>query len=217
MAYSMIHFEVAYRLLEKYEWITKKGDFMVGAVAPDAVHFHDNYVVGLKEKSHLWNCGPKWGRTLDSDKWKRNVLMFWDENKKADNLDFIAGYCVHILTDWLSDLKIWRPFINENVKDDNVEEIYPIYGQEAYGSDQWLFQHSNHSRDILSLLAAGHAYTIPGCIAQKDVERQKSYLLTEQYQKTENYDISQYRYCTEDIINTFIEECVDIISTMLYI
>lgn len=106
MSYAMVHLEVAYRLLDKYEWVSKYGDFLLGAVAPDAVHFHENYSVQLKEHSHLWNCGPRWGITIDSDKWKRNVLKFWEEHREDYNRDFIAGYCVHILTDWLNDMKM---------------------------------------------------------------------------------------------------------------
>lgn len=77
MSYQMVHLEVAYRLLEKYSWINAPEDFIVGAVAPDAVHFHDNYTVQLKENSHLWDCGPRWGITVESDRWKRNVSYLW--------------------------------------------------------------------------------------------------------------------------------------------
>lgn len=110
MSYQMIHLEVAYRLLDQYKWVEKPEDFLLGAIAPDSVHFHEEYDVQLKEKSHLWDCGPRWGITLESDKWKENVLQFWKLHKEDGNRDFIAGYCVHILTDWLNDLRIWTPF-----------------------------------------------------------------------------------------------------------
>ena len=132
MAYSMIHLEVAYRLLNKWDWIKNPGDFLVGAVAPDAVHFCEDYQVQMKEKSHIWDCGPRWGITEDSNKWESNVMRFWEENKGADNRDFIAGYCVHILTDIQNDIKIWRPFRQMNLEGTNVEEVYHIYGKEAF-------------------------------------------------------------------------------------
>ena len=40
MSYQMTHLEVAYRLLDKYKWIKVKPDFLLGAIAPDAVHFY---------------------------------------------------------------------------------------------------------------------------------------------------------------------------------
>ncbi|MBQ8597445.1 MAG: hypothetical protein IJ409_06625, partial [Lachnospiraceae bacterium] len=173
MSYQMIHLEVAYRLLDKYKWINAPGDFLLGAIAPDAVHFHDKYLVQLKEQSHLWNCGPKWGITIESDKWKRNVLEFWDAHRKDENRDFIAGYCIHILTDWMNDLRIWTPFRDANIENGNVEEIYQIYGKEAYGSDQWLYRYSANRDEIMTLLKTGRAYAIAGCVEKEDIERQK--------------------------------------------
>ena len=32
-------------MLEKLDWVTSRGDFMLGAIAPDAVHFCENYQV----------------------------------------------------------------------------------------------------------------------------------------------------------------------------
>lgn len=212
MSYTMIHLEVAYKLLNKCQQVSNKGDFMLGAIAPDAVHFNENYSSKLKERSHIWDCGPKWGITLDSDKWKKNVCTFWKEHKDDDNRDFIAGYCVHILTDWLNDIKIWSPFRNENMRGDNVQEIYHIYGQEAYGSDQWLYQHSVDNGAIMKLLSEGTAYTIPERIAKEDIECQKKYILFEQYKEKGDYDINNYRYCKKEVLLAFIDECVDAIS-----
>lgn len=210
MSYQMIHLEVAYRLLDKYKWIEKPGDFLLASVAPDAVHFHNPYHVSLKEQSHLWNCGPKWGITTESDKWKQNVLDFWNAHKEDDNKDFIAGYCIHILTDWLNDLRIWTPFREANIRNDNVEEIYDIYGREAYGSDQWLYQNSSHSKEIMKLLSEGEAYGIDGCIGREDIKRQKNHILFKLYDKQETYDITEYRYCTKEDILSFVEESVEL-------
>ncbi len=217
MSYQMVHLEIAYRLLEHYEWLHNCGDFLLGAIAPDAVHFHKEYCVDLKEKSHLWNCGPKWGITIESDKWKRNVLEFWQLHQKDENRDFLAGYCIHILTDWLNDLRIWTPFRESNINGDNVEEIYHIYGQEAYGSDQWLYRNSLNSREIMKVLAGGQPCSIKGCVESADVEKQKSNILNKQYAGKENYDIDDYRYCTKEAILQFIDESVNLFREMLYV
>ena len=215
MAYSMIHLEVAYRLLSKWDWINKPGDFLIGAVAPDAVHFCENYQIHMKEKSHIWNCGPRWGITEDSGKWESNVLHFWEENKSADNGDFIAGYCVHILTDILNDIKIWRPFRQMNKKGMTVEEVYYLYGKEARESDQWLYQTSPHSEHIMELLASGSAYSITDCIGQREIEKMIQYMLIEEYGKTEIYDISDFKYCNDKVILGFIEECTEWLADKL--
>ena len=43
MSYPMVHLKVAYGLLARHGggWIERPGDFLLGSVAPDAVHFHD--------------------------------------------------------------------------------------------------------------------------------------------------------------------------------
>ncbi len=215
MAYAMIHLEVAYRLLNSYKWINNKGDFMLGALAPDAVHFHKDYTPKLKEKSHLWNCGPKWGITLESDKWEKNILTFWDEHKTDANRDFLAGYCIHILTDRLNDIKIWTPFRNANIEGDNVAEIYHIYGDEAYGSDQWLYQNSPNMGEIVNLISQGKAYDITDCINAEDIERQKRAVLEELYKEKREIAISNYVYCTEEVITSFIKESAEMLSEAL--
>lgn len=215
MSYQMTHLEVAYRLLDQYEWIKTEPDFLLGAIAPDAVHFHEKYYLELKEQSHLWDCGPRWGITLDSDKWKRNVLDFWNIHKTDPNRDYIAGYCVHILTDWLNDIKIWSPFRNENMQNGDVDAIYQIYGQEARRGDQWLYNESDNCEKIMSLLAESRAYAIENCVLQKDVEVQKRHILSEQYRDKGDCDISGHRYCTEDVTVSFIDECVELLKDML--
>ena len=215
MSYQMTHLEIAYGLSVKYKWIEKRPDFLLGAIAPDAVHFHEEYSYKLKEQSHLWDCGPRWGITLDSDKWERNVINFWEKHKGDSNREFIAGYCVHILTDWMNDIKIWKPFRVENVRGENVDEIYHIYSREAYRSDQWLYHRSDNSREIMSTLAEGRAYSVENLICQKDVETQKKHILSEQYKNTDDYDISGQKYCAEKVITMFIEECVESLSDIL--
>lgn len=214
MSYQMIHLEIAYRLLEQYKWINCPGDFLLGAIAPDAVHFMDEYHVSFKEKSHLWNCGPKWGITTQSHKWKENVLEFWNRHREESNKDFLAGYCVHILTDWLNDLRIWTPFREANMKENRVEEIYHIYGREAYGSDQWLYRNSSHTEEIMQLLAKGRAYSVEGCIEAELIEKQKQNILNHQYAGTDVFDIDSYKYCTREKILAFLEEGTELLGKL---
>lgn len=215
MAYSMVHLEIAYRLLDKFDWISNPGDFLLGALAPDAVHFQENYHYHLKERSHVWDCGPRWGITTDPDKWKRDILRFWEGNKNALNRDFIAGYCVHLLTDVMNGIIIWGPFQEANVKGTDVESAYHIYGKEAYESDQWLFQNSENSKEIMKLLEGAQVYGVDGCIEKEYVEQQKKFILTENYASEVPYDISRFQYCTEKVLRNFIEECVKMIGEEL--
>ncbi len=148
MSYPMVHLKVAYELLARYGGrIERPGDFLLGSVAPDAVHFHSEYDVSMKERSHLWKFGPRWGITLDSEGWRDAIYKFWKENRKAENRDFIAGYCVHLLTDWENDRSIWTPFREKMMQGTEVDEVHERYAAEAYGYDQWLYQVDKHSEE----------------------------------------------------------------------
>ena len=77
----------SYTLMRISAYLPKKkiktSDFLLGSVAPDAVHFHNEYDVSLKERSHLWKFGPRWGITLDSEGWLDVIYKFWKENRKS--------------------------------------------------------------------------------------------------------------------------------------
>lgn len=213
MPYPMIHMETAYRLSDRFDWLHKKGDFILGSVAPDAVHFHEKYDVHQKEISHIWNCGPIWGVTLESEKWLDNIRAFWKVHKKDTERDFIAGYCVHLLTDWMNDLRMWSPFRERIVQGADYNAVYEnsSYREEAYGFDQWLYQNSAYTEEIRRLLAESQVHELTGYILAEDLTRQKHSLLCEQYAGKKEYDISRYEHFTKEVIDAFEEECIKLI------
>lgn len=214
MPYPMVHLETAYQLSGQFDWIEKPGDFLLGSVAPDAVHFHENYDVHQKEISHIWDCGPIWGVTLESEKWINNIRIFWKQHRKDAERDFIAGYCVHLLTDWMNDLRMWAPFRERIVAGADYGQIYENskYREEAYGFDKWMYQSNAHTAEIRKLLSEGQVYGLPGYILAEDLARQKQSLLTEQYAGKKDYDISAYEYFTKEVIDSFIAECIEVIT-----
>lgn len=209
MSYPMVHLKVAYGLLAQYDGgnMERPGDFLLGAVAPDAVHFHDKYDVSLKEKSHLWKFGPHWGVTLDSEGWRDAILTFWRDNRDVENSDFMAGYCTHLLTDWENDRCIWTPFRERQMQSADYDEVYGRYAAEAYGIDQWLYQNGKESQEIWRLLEQGRAYGVKGCILKEDLAKQKQSLLYEQFTGKTAVDVSGYRFCTKGIMAEFINFC----------
>lgn len=210
MPYPMTHMEIAYRLLGVYDWIRQPGDFILGSIAPDAVHFHDVYEIPLKEKSHLWDCGPKWGVTVDSQRWKDSICRFWKQHRNDENRDFAAGYCLHLLTDWLNDRRMWSPFREQILQGADYDRIYgdSQYRREAHGYDQWLYQNSPHTEKVWELLESGRAQGLEGLIWARDLERQKKSVLTEQFAQKEKRDIAGYVYFGRERIEEFMRECV---------
>lgn len=211
MSYPMVHLKIAYGLLvrDDGECIKRSGDFLLGSVAPDAVHFHDSYDVSLKERSHIWKFGPRWGLTLDSEGWRDAIRKFWRENRDAVNRDFLAGYCAHLLTDWENDRRIWAPFREKMKQGAERDEVYGEYAQESKGMDLWLYQNDKETQEIWRLLEQGKVCGVDGCILEEDLARQKRFLLYEEFIGKDAVDVSGYRFCTKEVMEEFVERCVE--------
>ena len=220
MAYQMIHLEVAYRLLEclsttKYQ-ILYPAEFILGAVAPDSVHMRSDYEVEMKVKSHLFeNCGP-WGDTQDYEQWILNIQNFFASHvvnrMQSIERDFALGKCVHCLTDYCNDLKIWRRLQKENIPPMDLESFREAYYPEARGIDLWLYQNSSNTHKIMELLANAEVFDYEDLVCATDIEKTKNHLLFTQY-AVDQIGIADYRFLSASFLEDFLESTVkDIIS-----
>lgn len=217
MAFQMIHMEIAYRLLERIPQIPNAAEFILGSVAPDSVHMNPDYNVSMKVKSHMFEGCGKWGDTQDYQLWKRNINSFCEiVALKADSYrDFGIGICVHCLTDYWNDIKIWRKLQSENIPPMNIDTFKKAYYPEAQGIDLWLYQNSKNTKLIRKMLSEAIALNIEGIVNKEDIERQRNHLLNTQY-NADMVEISTYRYLSANDISDFIEFTVnDIAKTIL--
>lgn len=207
MSFQMIHMEIAYRLLQFFPQVKHPAEFILGSVAPDAVHMALQFDVDRKVKSHLFeDCGP-WGDTQDYGQWKRNIAAFFKKNVKAEaepaRRDFALGICVHCLTDHGNDLKIWRKAQSMYLPSMSLEEFKDAFYREYRSIDQWLYQNSEHTAAIRELLAAAKRFAFEGVTDRGELERLREHLLKEQYD-TQVVDITSNRFFTEERLEDFM-------------
>ncbi len=218
MAFQMIHMEIAYRLLKRIPQIVNAAEFILGSVAPDSVHMNPDYNINMKVKSHMFEGCGKWSDTQDYQQWQRNIHDFFCENaagKGQAYRDFVIGICVHLLTDYWNDIKIWRKLQSENIPPMNMDAFKKAYYPEAQGIDFWLYQNSKNTSLIRKMLSEALAIDVEGIIHKEDVERQRNHLLNTQY-AVDMVDISKYHYLSAKDIDDFIEFTVnDIAGTIL--
>lgn len=219
MAFQMIHMEIAYRLLQYLPQVKHPAEFILGSVAPDAVHMDPEDVrlaadfdVTRKVRSHLFeDCGP-WGDTQDYEQWEQNISAFFEKNVAVETepvrRDFMLGIFVHCLTDRWNDLKIWRKAQRIYLPSMPLEEFRTVYYQEYRRIDWWLYQNSEHRAKICALLAAAEIFSIDGLVDGKELESLRKYLLTVQYDVGE-VDITQNHYFTEKRIEDFMAFVID--------
>lgn len=62
MAYTMIHIIIAEEIFSKFSLNINENDFLIGTIAPDAVHSCEEFSYKLKEKSHFFPANLTWGK-----------------------------------------------------------------------------------------------------------------------------------------------------------
>ncbi len=228
MAFPMTHMHIAYRLISSLPWIQDVSTYMVGSIAPDSVHFRDDYSGEIKSISHLFKYGPSWGVTVDNEGWKKEILDFWNSNREKENLDFLTGYVVHILTDWMNDVYVWQPF-RDNYQTVTYEKTVFDKGrtEQAFNQDfnqfrkdlfvmnQWLYAHDDRSEELLSLLNNGKRLEYIGLINMADLDKAIDSLLFEQFGHSSDYDDKECQFYTRKVMNDFIDRCVSEIPELL--
>lgn len=207
MAFQMIHMEIAYRLLEQIPQIENAAEFILGSVAPDSVHMNPQFEIGMKVQSHMFEGCGEWSDTQDYVRWRRNIedgLHKFDNKEKGTAYrDFTFGLCVHCLTDYWNDIKIWRKLQKEYIPPMELAEFREAYYPEARGIDFWLHQNGRNTKSIMEMLDKAVAFDIKGLVNKDDIEKLKHHLLNIQY-NVDAVDISKYRFLSADFLEDFI-------------
>ena len=210
MSYQMIHLQVAYSLLSSLPDVKNQSDFLLGSVAPDAVHMDEDFTIEAKIHSHLFEGCGEWADTKYPDKWKDNILSFWNRYRDSGSVirDFALGYTVHCLTDRCNDQNIWVPLRDENQDCSDYAAFRERFQYEARHIDIWLEQTSRDRDAIRELLAAGRAYDLEDYIKAGSLEKQRYHLLYEQYD-CDKVDADDFVYVTKEKIENFLKTTVE--------
>lgn len=215
MPFPMVHWCIAYNILSNTPQIKKPCDFMLGAIAPDSVHFRENYDSSMKKISHLCVGNQKWGEVTNNQEWLENVLDFLKENKDSEVTDFVYGYCSHIIADIQNNIKIWIPFRlgNKNALEKGAGSVYH---QEAYAVDYSIYLlHPQHT-EIWEMLENASGYDIPNVVVGNEINKMKDSIIHTQFINREVGDLSLNKYATLPGMQKFISEESQYIKKILY-
>ncbi len=226
MSFPMTHLCVAYNLINFLK-LSDTASFIVGSVAPDSVHFNDEYSDKLKARSHFFKYGPRWGETVDNDGWLNEICEFYKKHIKFDNRDFYIGYTVHLLTDYMNDVYVWQPFREKYVKvtfegtfyknctEEQFKEKHDVFRKDLAVMNGWLYKYTE-SRDIIfKLLSEGKRISFENLYSEKDINRAVESLLYEQFELKEDYGENKCTCFTKSVLLDFIERCTIEIPSIL--
>ncbi|WP_055668667.1 hypothetical protein [Desnuesiella massiliensis] len=188
---------------------------MLGSLAPDSVYFRDNYDSDMKKLSHLCVGSEKWGEITNNEEWSKNVLNFLQENKNTTDIDFIYGYCAHILTDIQTNAKMCMPFklANEECLKKGAGNIY---AKETYEIDYDLYLHNPQRTSIWKMLENAVGYDIANIVVGNEIDKMKESILHDQFIDREAGDVSLNKYVILTSMQEFISAESQYIKKILY-
>ncbi len=212
MAGQITHMEVAYKLIDRLGIDEGKAEYILGSVAPDSVHFDDDYL-SKKIHSHLFeNCGP-WGDTQNYDNWITNIKAFWNKYviKENDNIRkaFYIGIVVHCLTDYWNDLSIWRTLQKKMIPPMTYGSFKEGYSPESTRIDRWLYQNIDDADEIMELLERSHETDFEDYLKAACITKMKRHLIDVQYNLPDPIDISGHKFYKADMMRQFVREVPD--------
>ncbi len=212
MSYQMIHMEIAYRVAEKLQIGDGRAEFVLGSVAPDAVHFRDDYRIKQKIHSHLFEgCGP-WGDTQDYERWIENMEDFWrrfgEGESDVGRRMFIFGMYVHCLTDYYNDRLVWRELQKMHIPPMTHEAFREAFYPEARAIDRWLYQTSGHTGEIRRLMKEAKVVEVPGYVSKEEIGRMREHLLKVQYAGP-RVEPESFKYYTRERLEEFLERVTE--------
>ncbi len=207
MAQPMMHLLVAEIIYSsKHILIRSFEDFLLGSIAPDAVHMKADYVRELKDISHYGFSSQSSIHFFDA---------FMEKYENADNRDFVCGYLVHLVSDliWYHHVRVpfKERFAQNPSKDMSMNEMYYSDCEQI---EQMLYSHEK-AESVIKSLKDSNAITIEGMIDAQDVEKWKDVLLKKYDGRTQDFTDTTYisKQQIEDYIAKCAEQCLAYLET----
>ena len=195
MAQPMMHLLIADKIYTKIS-IQSYGDFLLGSIAPDAVHVKENYTREIKDISHY---------RFDSKSHISYFDTFINEYHTSENKDFVVGYLVHLLSDMIWYHSIRVPFKEEFLKAPSQNmSLNEAYYADCEQIEQLMFCEKNASC-IIEAINRSRAYSLEGLIDAEDVKAWKEKLIFD-YNNKKNI-LPNTKYISEQCIRDYIADC----------
>lgn len=157
MAYAMIHFIIANEFAKDLE-IEDKPIFLLGSIAPDAVHAREDFNLVLKADSHFMQREAKWGEVITEEPmviWYNHMKEAFEQRIKNAKTQkeqlFLKGYFIHILTDIFNSKLFYGRYLAKYGVE-NVLSFREKYKTECIKQDNYLYHTYPDSQVVMDSL-----------------------------------------------------------------
>ena len=214
MPLPMVHLAVAYALKDSPLAGSDKAAFFLGVNAPDAVQKREDWTLRDKMHSHLMiNLPEEKKREIQTER----VRALWYKRTGDPTADsFLAGYCVHLLTDILWKKDFYQPIFTAAFKGDHApgHSETSAYHNDSSMADLELYKTAPWRAEVFALLAGHGGYTLESLVYASEVNLWTDHIL----HSFDDLDLSHYRpmrYFTTDQVLAFAEQAAEKICKFL--
>lgn len=177
MSYAMTHLVIADRFLKTHP-MGNSELFLLGSIAPDAVHSRSDFTKRIKARSHCLQEEETWGEICTEEpliKWYGRLKDFWFETSvladDSDTESFLKGYTLHILTDIFNNAIFYAPCW-KNFGLEDVDGFREAYRRECIIQDNWIMlSDPDIAKTAQALLITVDKYDLKKIISQLDLEK----------------------------------------------
>lgn len=197
MAQPMMHLLIADKIYtEKSSSIYSYSDFLLGSIAPDAVHVKENSTREIKDISHY---------RFNSKSHINYFDTFFYEYYTSENKDFVVGYLVHLLSDMIWYHSIRVPFEEAFLKAPSQDmSMNKAYYADCEQIEQLMFLEKDAPR-IIEAVNRSNEYSLGGLIDSENVKAWKEKLIFN-YNNRKNI-LLHTKYISEQHIRDYIANC----------
>jgi hypothetical protein len=204
----MVHFSIAKKIFEP----NPSPEFLLGSIAPDAIHMRENTTRQDKNRTHL----------CEDDGTMPNLQIFYDfckqhlKQNEHDYNQFIFGYVSHLYADLRWTETVWKDYVEKvrHVIDGHNESIKSRYNKEVCQIDYNLYRSEEWSNKILTSLLNSREYSIPKLLTSKEITQYREHTI-QGLRDEGNEPCIVPIYITDDIVRLFINTTVDELKVLI--
>ncbi|MCB0127401.1 MAG: zinc dependent phospholipase C family protein [Caldilineaceae bacterium] len=206
MPLPMVHLGIAVQLGD-VKGETLSSAFLLGSIAPDAIHMRPNADRVAKQMTHL--------RMAESDLPERLQAFLEERSSLPENeQSFAAGYVAHILTDALWVTEVVQPFHSQIPATMTKEERRTLYYQETDQVDFNLYHGAPWRETIWHQLKQASAPDLPPLLTAQEITLWQDRTLRWFAELKEEPGI-QPMYLTDALVHGFIDRATAHVAAAL--
>jgi hypothetical protein len=211
MPLPMVHFAVAVEVAKRQSKHLTSA-FLLGSIAPDAIHVRAGTDRSDKNRTHLLQAPH--AATEDAH-YLATVGDFVQRRSNAEPevLELVAGYAAHLLTDRLWVQTVYHDFCQQAPGALTVAERTQLYYQETEQVDRKLYKQMPWRQTVWALLERARPMAVEPLLTADEVWRYKGE--KQAWYSTETTYRQQPQYITYERVTAFIPQVSAWVAALL--